>query len=1321
MVSEEHNQENSNAFRLLAALTNAQTDALGQYDPKKIFDTMLDEVLDITDSAFGFMGEVLSSPEGTPYLKSHALTNIAWNTETQAFYEKHQAQGLEFHNLNTLFGAALTTGQPVIANDPELDPRRGGLPKGHPPIKAFLGLPVYLDKKMIGLIGLANRPGGYDEGIITFLEPLLTTYATLIAFIHSEESRDRTEFDLRKSRREWEEIFRAIGDYVLILNPNHEIIEANRTVVEKTGLTIEQLRGRKCHEFFHGTDQPPIGCPLTQMLDSRAPVVAPVEVQTLNGSFLVSCTPLYDEDGNIDRIIHIATDITPAQKAAKELVESEQRFRTYFDQAPIGMAIVGLDEHLLQVNDVLCRMLGYSREILLTKTVPEITHPDDRDQEVSHKRQAQHDSSGNFQMEKRYLHQDGHSVWGHLSVSLMKDGAGNPLYYLGQIQDITTRYENEQALRQALEVSQKERARADAILAAIGEPLTIQGTNFRVIYQNEANKRALGDHLGEYCYTAYEQKSEVCEGCALAKAFADGKIHKAERSVSVGNETRHYEITASPILDADGRPTAGIELARDITGRIQKETLLAEQVRLLSLSSEVGAMLTQAGTVEEILTRCCELMVHHLEAAFARIWTADDQGEFLLLQASAGMYTHLDGPHGRIPINTQTKIGTIASTKQPHTTNTVIGDPQVTNQEWAKKEGMVAFAGHPLLIEDRLVGVLGMFFRQPLAISTSRAIASIADEMALGISRVQTETRLHRSNRALRILSRCNEALIKASSESQLLDEICEMTVEPEGYLMAWVGFAEADAQKTICPVAQAGFVESYLDSMTLSWGEGENGKGPAGTAIRTGRVTMIKDLESDPNFSQWRQEATKRGYTSILCLPLTDLDAKPYGALCIYSGDPNAFDEDEVKLLRELAGDLSFGINTLRLREAQLQEQRERQKLQERLRQAQKIEAIGTLAGGIAHDFNNLLSVILGYTELARGEVGPQSKIGTDLQEVITAAKRASDLVRQILTISRMTEHQRQPIKIQYIIKEALKLLRPSISTSIQINSFIKNDYPEILADPTEIHQVIMNLCTNAYYAMRQVQRENHVLEIRLESVELERKMAIQLGLHLTPGRYVKLTVADTGSGMDPQTMSRIFDPYFTTKKKGEGTGLGLATVHSIVIGSGGDVVVESSLGNGTTFRVYLPVHEGAPGPEPRENRKSADPGGSERILVVDDEGPIARLLQRTLKKSGYQVVAATSSQEANRLFNEDPTAFDLLITDMNMPKMMGTDLARTFLEIRPDLPVILCTGFSEKMDQEQARKMGIKELLFKPVDEEVLARTVRRILDENQVKKDQ
>ena len=384
------------------------------------------------------------------------------------------------------------------------------------------------------------------------------------------------------------------------------------------------------------------------------------------------------------------------------------------------------------------------------------------------------------------------------------------------------------------------------------------------------------------------------------------------------------------------------------------------------------------------------------------------------------------------------------------------------------------------------------------------------------------------------------------------------------------------------------------------------------------------------------------------------------------------------------------------------------RKKLEAELQQAHKMEAIGTLAGGIAHDFNNILSAIFGYTELAKDEINDIDKLRDDLNEIMKGAERAKELVKQILTFSRKDDHELRPLKVQTIISEALKLLRSSIPTTIEIKHDINNNCNAVLADPGQIHQVVMNLCTNAYHAMRQT---GGVLGVVLQPVELDGDTA-DTKLLRGPGPYIKLEISDTGVGIPKGIQKRIFEPYYTTKPKGEGTGLGLAVVHGIVTRLNGYIDVYSELNTGTTFRVYLPVAASIHEPVEKED-EAVLPGGNEKILIIDDDRAVSDITARKLEKLGYKVTRMTDSLEALERFRNAPDQFDLVITDMTMPNMTGEELAKNILKVRPDMKIILSTGFSDLITEEKAMAIGIKCYIMKPVVMKDLAETVRRILD--------
>ncbi len=394
-------------------------------------------------------------------------------------------------------------------------------------------------------------------------------------------------------------------------------------------------------------------------------------------------------------------------------------------------------------------------------------------------------------------------------------------------------------------------------------------------------------------------------------------------------------------------------------------------------------------------------------------------------------------------------------------------------------------------------------------------------------------------------------------------------------------------------------------------------------------------------------------------------------------------------------------------------QAEKEKTRLEAQLLQSRKMEAVGTLAGGIAHDFNNILGIILGNAELAMDDTPEWNPARHNLEEVVTASLRAKDMIRQLLSFTRKSKHQRKPLKISAVIKESLKLLRSSIPSSVVINQTIDAVRDTVLADPTQVHQIMINLCANAAHAM---QAAGGILTVGLETdVDLDDQTAAPYP-DLSPGRYVKLTVSDTGCGIPSDVIGRIFDPYFTTKDVGEGTGMGLAVVHGIVKSHGGAISAYSESGKGTRFHILFPAAEA----EAAEERKADEqiPGGGEAVLFVDDEASLADMGKQMLARLGYRTEACLNPLEALDMFRAAPDRFDLLITDMTMPGMTGDRLAESVLAIRPDLPVIMCTGYSNQISEARAKEIGIKAFIMKPLVRRDLAVTVRRALDADKEK---
>jgi len=385
-----------------------------------------------------------------------------------------------------------------------------------------------------------------------------------------------------------------------------------------------------------------------------------------------------------------------------------------------------------------------------------------------------------------------------------------------------------------------------------------------------------------------------------------------------------------------------------------------------------------------------------------------------------------------------------------------------------------------------------------------------------------------------------------------------------------------------------------------------------------------------------------------------------------------------------------------------------DRNKTEERLRQAQKMESIGNLAGGIAHDFNNLLFPIIGMSEMLLDDLPENSLEYENTKEILHAGKRAGDLVKQILAFSRQSEHKMIPVRVQNILKEVLKLSRSTIPANIEIHQDIQQDCGLVMADQTQIHQIAMNLITNASHA---VENKNGIIDIELKEFVLKNNDLPDS--ILKSGQFIRLSVSDNGTGMSQHIVHKIFEPYFTTKEQGKGTGLGLAVVYGIVKEHGGDIKVYSEFGKGTTFNIYLPLMKKSSEIATIEEETKTSTG-TERILLVDDEVSVAKLEGQMLSRLGYQVSVETKSNSALKTFKAKPDSFDLVISDMTMPDRTGDQLTKEILSIKPETPIIICTGFSERINKEQAEILGVKGFLMKPVVKSDMAQMVRKVLDE-------
>ena len=451
-------------------------------------------------------------------------------------------------------------------------------------------------------------------------------------------------------------------------------------------------------------------------------------------------------------------------------------------------------------------------------------------------------------------------------------------------------------------------------------------------------------------------------------------------------------------------------------------------------------------------------------------------------------------------------------------------------------------------------------------------------------------------------------------------------------------------------------------------------------------------------------------GLRSFLSVPLISYD-RVIGVLQAQSLTPNIYTTYELQLLERVSAQIAGMIERTQLYAERQQAEEALREREAELHQMQKMEAIGTLAGGIAHEFNNILTAILGFTSLTLDDVPRGEKAWLNLHEVLKAGNRAKDLVQQLLTFSRPSMHEREPVSLVKVVEEAMPLIRAMLPATVEMHRDFSSDAAMVLANRTQLHQVVFNLCANAEHAMRE---NGGVLELSVRTIEIN---AANAASHpqLAPGSYVRFSIRDTGHGIAPELRHCIFEPFFTTKGADEGSGMGLAIVHGIIASYSGTVTVEGTQGEGSLFTIYLPqIMTTTPPERTPEPLETIAPKGQGRILFVDDEEMLARLGRGLLEHLGYQVVTHTSSLDALNAFRNDPYGYDLVVTDQTMPRMTGATLVEALRAIRPDIPIVLCTGFSHLMSVEKAQALGVDAFVMKPGVTLELAETIQRILEE-------
>jgi PAS domain S-box-containing protein len=896
----------------------------------------------------------------------------------------------------------------------------------------------------------------------------------------------------QRQQAELRVLFDIMPAMIWFKDTEDRILRVNQSVAKSSGIAVSDIEGKLSSEIY---PQDSAAFLADDMAVIRSGVANLGIVETLHDQegkeiwVQTDKVPVFGKDGKVIGIVVMAQDITERKRSEEALRESEERFSEAFEHAPIGVALLSLDGRWLKVNRALCDLVGYSEAEMLASAFHEITYRGDLDASIENIRTIAAGKIHSYEMEKRYVHRQGHIITVLMNVSLVHDRKGLPSYLVAQIQDITNRRVAEKALADLLKRTAIQERLLNTALSSMSDFAQVYDRSGRLLFANQSllnlwglrADEAVGKNFYDLQYPgelARKLHAQLEEVFAMKKPITD-----EIEFIDPKGEKGYYEYIFSPVFASDGTVDLVVGSTRDVTARKHIEQSLRTGKAELAVAQRIA----------------------HLGS-----WELE------------------------------------------------LIDPDVAANPLRWSDEMFRIAG----FEPGDVEVNNKFFFSIVPPEDHEPIRQAISAAIIGSQNYSIVHRLVRADGAIRTIKETGEIFLN------------EMTKMPS----RMVGIA---------------------------------------------------------------QDIT------------------------------------------------------------------ERRLFEEQIRQSQKMDAIGTLAGGIAHDFNNILTAIIGYTELAKISVPGSPLIRKHLEAVLLASNRAAALVRQILTFSRQESHERRAIKLRPIVAETFDLLRSTVPSTIEFDITLATNAPSVFADPTQIHQILMNLGTNAWHAMKD---SSGRLQVKLEKIIVDERLAATTqSLHT--GSYARITVSDTGCGMDQETLQRIFEPFFTTKPTGEGTGLGLAVVHGIIDSHDGAITVESSPGVGTTFQVYLPEYLN----DAQASLPEAPPVGSgrgERILVVDDEELLARLGEQTLTTLGYQVEFATQPSAALALVRSDPRRFSLIVTDQTMPGMTGLLLAAEVRKIRSDLPIILMTGHDASISAAHSKANGIFQVLLKPTNILVLGAAVHAAL---------
>ena len=1348
--------------KLISSIRRAQNLYISGREPREAFKELLDLLVATTGSEYGFIDEVLQDADGKPYKLSVALSDISWSEDSRWLYQDLVARKLEFRNMDNLAGLPVIQKEVVISNDRTSDSRSGGLPPGHPSLNTYMGVPLFFGDQLIGVLGVANRPGGYSMRDARLLEPLASSCAGMIWAQRMLRKDLESTARLQESEARYRRIVETANEGIWAMDSQFRTTFVNSRMADMLGYTMEQMIGRRVDSFMFEEDL----IDHAEKMDGRAHGASAVyerRFRCKDGSTLwtiVSATALKDKEGCFAGSFAMFSDITDRKHLHEMLRESEQFHRAILSSISDSVFLTDGRGVFKFVCPNVDHTFGYTQaEVEEMGNIDRLLGAD------LFERNDLRKQGELVNIEKRVEDKFGGRRDLLINVKLVDIQQESVLYCC---RDVSDRKLAEEALRRS-----ESRFRTLTEHCPVG--IYLADSQGRCEYANPrwlemaglSLEEALGDGWTDGLHPYDLQRVEAAWHQTVA---ANGKWGHEYRFESREGKTTWVYGHATALRNSTGEIIGYIGTNTDITDRKRYEETLKAAVRLNSImSGHTSDELAQLGLEEALRLTDSLVGFFHLvspdeTSIVFQAWSKEvHEGCAVLGKGShypieqAGVwadalrerrpiihndYAALSSKRGlppghvsimrevAVPVFKDNRIIALLCVANRDSDYSAFDVDQLSliaettchimQRKRAEEELALREKEFRLVFEHNKDAIFWADVETGVIINCNRQA-----EILSGRSRTELigmhQTKLHSPDKA-DLYARLFKQSVKQPPDASIEIELCSKDGKIT-QILASTSVVALDNRKIIqgvfVDISERKRMREILDEREELFSKVFH-QSPALVGIS--RKSDGSNIEVNDEFVK----ATGFSYDKIISRSALELDlwANPTDRQRLLdllettelvrgfetsirrrSGEVFPVLISAMPLL--IKGEQCLLVSAMDISESKRAVE-ETLRLESQLRQAQKMEAIGTLAGGIAHDFNNILAAIIGYTEMALEAFKGEVRAKHDMRQVLKAAYRAKDLVSQILAFSRRREKDEyHPVNIYPILREALKLLRASLPTTIEIVQKFEPASSMVLADPSQIHQVVMNLCANAAHAMHE---KDGVLKILVKEVQVDREYFSYLP-DLAPGNYIKMSVVDNGRGMSPEIMQRIFEPYFTTKSDRGGSGLGLAVVHGIIERHKGSIQVHSELGKGSEFHIFLPAVDANQVAKITKNFFVT--GGKECILFVDDEESLTKVTKRVLSSLGYEVHASNCPQKALDLFKSRPNRFDLVITDYTMPHMTGLELAHSLLEIREDLPIILCTGYNDLVSEQRALELGFKAFARKPLSKSEIAGLVRNVLD--------